>query len=240
MTRKALASGKETAAVELLERFKVLSAPHLRDFIFANSRAGAASKDEMTRRLLRSLIRSGAVERSRRIEGTNAYAYYLKRRGSLGLMSVPHQFMLADVALAFERAAREHGHRLLTFTTEYLFSRKLIPDAFMVYQYDGTRELHAFIEAETGSTYSRAFSEKVERYIAIHHGSDWQRTLELWPTILVICQAQAQMNLVLRSATTAEPPRSMEFRFATLDDVKDDPLAAIWSIAGKKSLYPLL
>jgi hypothetical protein len=122
---------------------------------------------------------------------------------------------------------------------------QLLPDAFFIYQ-TKELELYAFVEVDLGSMGSKAFAQKVDRYLQLYRSGLWTETLALWPAVLTVVPTRTRLALLKRATEAAlarvdqETREACEFWFSTFEDVEDPgPLAEIWDIAGKRGLQAL-
>lgn len=269
-------SQRETAVLAALARFRFLTVRHVEAFLFLGDESvKESSRLVITRRTLKRLREQGLITRTERAiggarGGSGSFAYYLTRSGGQTLHTITrsavrrtaprgtflmrHALATADVALSFLREAEEHReHEMLVWESDWEIAQRIgedtiIPDAFLVYA-DTTTELHAFLEVDLGTAGSRFFQSKVERYLRLYRSGLWQRTLELWPTVLTVTPTETRSALLKRSTETvlrAEPGHDqlvldMEFAFTELDLlIERGPLAQIWQIAGRDGSYQLL
>jgi len=106
-----------------------------------------------------------------------------------GTFLLAHGLMVAEIALAFRRAARAHpGRDLLVWECDWQVSETLgrlpvLPDARLIYEI-GQRRIHAFIEADRGSERSAYFGRKVDRYLDLYRDGRWRAHLPVWPLVL--------------------------------------------------------
>src|SRR2546430_4680452 len=175
-SRMRLSSHRENEVVLQLSGFRYLTEPLIEDFIFGGSSFTPASRQVITRRLLRRLKRKGLILETPRLvgpAGTARLVYFLTAKGynlarslNPGLPSrqpnlrgtslMGHGLMCAEVALAFRRAARSNpGHELLDWecdwqAAERVRARLVAPDAHLGHD-THDRALRAFIEADPAS-----------------------------------------------------------------------------------------
>jgi hypothetical protein len=261
----------------LLARFRFLTRSQLQAFLFDNlDNHAPLSKRVMTARCLNSLVRKDLASRTARnvggpTGGSGAYAYHLtapgirslddrrfrhlpRRLPPRGTFLLRHALATAEVALAFERAARDNeDHSLLSFECDWEAAQRsgssiVVPDAYLVYASRLT-ELHAFVEVDLGTAGSKFFARKIAAYLALYRSGRWREASDIWPTVLVITPTERRAELLKHATETllsAQPDskqleRATEFAFAALPGLKDEgPLAAVWSVAGRTGKQPLL
>ncbi len=258
---------RESAILIQLARFRFLATGQVERFLFSRSDPTTeSSRKTIIHRTLIRLVRRGLITRTPRTvggsgSGSGAHVYYLTNAGSTAARSLTpsppprravlrgtfllrHAIAVAEVALAFRAAAAEHdSHDLLAFECDWEIGQRigndfLVPDAFLIYG-SADLELHAFFEVDLGTAGSRVFQRKVERYLELHRGGTWQRTLRVWPTVLTIAPTPTRTALLKRGTEAVlsdrdpDVRRATEFAFATLPElVEDGALARIWMVAG--------
>lgn len=270
-------TSRELLALALLGRFRFLTRSQLQTLLFgANGPPSGLSAQTMAFRTLHSLRAKGLVERTSRSVGgasggSAAHAWFLTARGARavnepriaglprrlpprGTFLLRHALAVADVAIAFERAASGHeGHRLLSFECDWEVAERLgptvvVPDAYLVYE-TPLVELHAFVEADLGTAGSKFFARKVANYLALWRGRRWRDADGLWPTVLVVTPDQRRSSLLKRATEaviTGEPDAdrvraATEFAFAPLASITNEgPLARTWEVAGREGRHRLL
>jgi hypothetical protein len=165
-----------------------------------------------------------------------------------------HSLTVADIALAFRRAAAGNpDHEVIAWEADWQAAQRLgpglvVPDARLVYV-TKEHELVAFVEVDLGSEGSRFFARKVGRYLDLYRSGSWRMHMRQWPLILVITPSARRAD-ELRRATEAllstEPDErklwvQTEFGFTCLTDLTTvGPLAAVWQVAGRQGRQTLL
>ena len=161
--------------------------------------------------------------------------------------------MVAEIALAFRRAARAHpGRDLLVWECDWQVSETLgrlpvLPDARLIYEI-GQRRIHAFIEADRGSERSAYFGRKVGRYLDLYRDGCWRARLPVWPLVLTVTTTERRANELRRATEVilgvrSEAARvSKAFRFTSLNALRriGGPFAEIWQVAGRTGQFPLI
>src|SRR5205807_9651403 len=223
-SRMRLSSHRENEVVLQLSGFRYLTEPLIEDFMFGGSSFTPASRQVITRRLLRRLKRKGLILETPRLVGpaggTARLVYFLTAKGynlarslNPGLPSrqpnlrgtslMGHGLMCAEVALAFWRAARSNpGHELLDWecdwqAAERVGARLVVPDAHLVYATQD-RTLEAFIEVDLATEGSRVFAWKIRRYLDLYRGGTWRKNLKVWPIVLTVAPSSARARILRR------------------------------------------
>jgi len=204
---------REREALLRLVRFRRLNSAQFEGFLFEGSSVAQASREVITRRVLRSLRKRGLIQANSRLVGgtgagsarpvyqaTEAGCRYLGRidpalRGlrppSREALSPEHALACADVALAFVRAARSHtGHAVSDWESErraaeLLGSSRVVPDGYIVYE-TSAWEIGAFVEVDLGTESPSRFARKVADYIAVLRSGSWRAQLPSWPLVLTV------------------------------------------------------
>jgi hypothetical protein len=153
--------------------------------------------------------------------------------------------MVAEIALAFRRAARAPGQDLVLWECDWQVSESLgrlavVPDARLIYEI-GQRRIHAFIEADRGSERSAYFGRKIGRYLDLYRNGQWRAHLPVWPLVLTVTRTERRASELRRATEVifgarAQAPRiSKAFRFTPLNSLRgiDGPFAEIWQVAGR-------
>jgi len=260
---------RERDALIQIAKFRFLTAEQLTEFLFRDRPdLKESSRLVMTRQLLSTLQKKGLIARtSRSIGGPDAgsvrSAYYVrpdgmrvvwefgvgrepKRTAPRGTFLLRHALALADIALAFEREARQNaGHAVVVWEPDWEAAQRadrlvVVPDAFLMYAAPPS-VLDAFVEMDLGTMGSRFFQRKIERYLELYRGETWKGHLPSWPTVLTVTTSPTR-SLLLRSATeralgdadtNARLHRGTEFAFCDLATLMaKGPLAPIWQFAG--------
>jgi hypothetical protein len=177
------------------------------------------------------------------------------RRPPRTTVLLSHSFLTADISLAFRRASRSHdGHQVMQWecdwqAAERVGSSLVVPDAHLVY---GTPayEIEAFIEVDMATEGTRFFAGKIGRYLELYRSGSWRTHLATWPVVLTVTPTAGRATAlrqiseaVLSWQRDAEAiGTATEFSFSALADVlgSSGPLGAIWEVAGRKGLRPLL
>lgn len=277
MNLQASLSRREVDSLTLLARFRFLTRLQIQTFLFADSGDDKnISNRVVTARVLNSLIEKHLADRTNRniggaTGGSGSYAYHLtalgiralddrrfrhlpRRLPPRGTFLLRHALATADVALAFEQAARKHeDHAFLSFECDWEAAQRfgtsvVVPDGFLVYANRQT-ELHAFVEVDLGTMGSKFFARKIASYLGLFRSGRWRSVTDVWPTVLILTPSKRRAEL-LKHATetliTSQPDstqleRGTEFAFAGLSEMKDPgPLAPIWAVAGRVGLESLL
>ena len=130
------------------------------------------------------------------------------RRTLLGTFLMRHATGVAEVALAFDRAAcARRGHRLVEWQCDWqaalrLGSATVVPDAWLAYR-TPEWELSAFVEVDLGTEGTRFFTRKIDRYLALHRGGEWSARFETWPLVLIVAPTPARANALRRACALA-------------------------------------
>jgi hypothetical protein len=262
-------SDREREVLVHLAKFRFLTAEQLTELLFSlRTDLKDSSRVVMTRQILANLAKRDLVTRTARsIGGADAgsarSAYYLrpagmaalwelgvglepKRTAPRGTFLLRHALALADVALAFQRAAREtNGHSLVAWELDWEAAQRganatVVPDAYMMYS-ARSDDLYAFIEMDLGTMGSRFFQRKIERYLDLFWDESWKARVPEWPAVLTVTPSRTRAVL-LRTSTErmlsergdAERLRaSTEFAFCDLPTlIAEGPLGLIWQVAG--------
>jgi hypothetical protein len=227
-------------AVRLLGTYGFLTPVQIAEFVLGETTLTAASREVVTRRILRRL-------RDRQLVTTNALlagdpegmptriAYFLTARGRRvvetldsrsqhrrlrvrGTFLLAHALMVAEIALVFLRQARaSSGREVLAWECDWQVALSLgplpvAPDAKLTYQTPG-RRIHAFIEADRGSEGTRFFARKIERYLDLY-GDDSRLRLPVWPLILTVAPSEARASELCRATEVALRARPQLSRIA--------------------------
>ena len=258
-----------------LGTYRFLSRAQIEEFVLGGSALTARSREVVTWRILRRL-------RERELVTTNALlatepdgmptriAYFLTSAGRTvfaalepglprwrprveGTFLLAHGLMVAEIALAFRRAARAHpGRDLLVWECDWQVSETLgrlpvLPDARLIYEI-GQRRIHAFIEADRGSERSVYFGRKVDRYLDLYRDGRWRARLPVWPLVLTVTRTERRASELRRATEVilgarAEAGRiTKAFRFTPLDALRGigGPFAEIWQVAGRTGRFSLI
>lgn len=218
-------SDRELEVLRRLAGHRYLSRGHLEAFLFDGADLTPGSRDVLTRRVLRRLVRRGLVSTTRRVVGgpgggSARLAYFLtdsgagfagagsrgsRHRPGRGSFLLAHSLMAADVALAFTRAAQgREGHELIEWESVWQPAKRartsrVVPDARLVYRTESWR-LDAFVEIDLATEGTRYFAGKIRRYLEFHRSADWRAQLPTWPVVLTITPT-AERASALRVAT---------------------------------------
>lgn len=249
-------TGRELDAIQHIGRFRFLTSQHVAEFLFAGTSIKQLSREVMTRRMLKGLVDKGIA--SMLLRGRQAALYYLTPRGALefdsplpptkraptSFLFSKHALMLADIALAFHRTAREHeGHAVADFLVEKECEQrygknKLIPDAYMIYETPKVT-MHAWLEADTGDK-STKFIQKIIHYTNLYRSDEWRQHLDTWPRILVVSRTDSQVELLKKTTERLDTDEGVAFWFTSVDALKHDAFAMIWRVAFRDDVKALL
>lgn len=263
---------REQSALLHVARFRFVTAEQLTELLFTGrDDLKESSRQVMSRQILASLQKKGLIARTpRSVGGPDAgsvrSAYYIrpagmravwelgvgvepKRTAPRGTFLLRHSLALVDIALTFDRAAREtRGHAVIAWEPDWeaaLRADKLVvvPDAFLSYR-TPAGYLDAFIEADLGTMGSRFFEQKIDRYLNLYSTKSWESRHPKWPTVLTVTTTPSR-SLLLRAATERALKSSFvadrtregtEFAFVDLPSlISHGPLARIWQYAGQGS-----
>jgi hypothetical protein len=263
-------TSRELETLLQLACFHSLTAGQVERFLFDGSTLLPSSRAAVTRRILAGLVRSGLAESAARIvpaegSGSARRVYRLTPSGEAvlrragrragppparrGLLFIEHALMTAEVALCFRRAARaQPGPQLQSWESDADLSAAipgspLLPDARVVLVTDNIA-LTVFLEVDRATERPAAFARKIEAYLDWHWSGSWRQHLSVWPLVLVVTPtAMRAASLCSTSETvlTRCGGDGTEFRFAALPQLRDvGPFDAIWRVAGRGGLAPLL
>jgi len=257
--------------------YRYLSRTQIEEFLFERSALTAASRQVITKRILRRLVALGLLEAQRRPTaelggGTVRVAYSLTRAGytaaraldprlpvwrgaARSTVSISHSLVKGDVALAIRRAARTNvGQEVIEWELERraaarLGSSSLVPDAFLIYA-TPVCDLHACVEVDLDTERPGIFAEKIRQYLDLYRSGSWQSSVRAWPVVVTITRTDGRARLLQRTAQTilSTAPDAdrlgtqTEFDFAPLHDFLGPagPFGAIWRVAGRDGLHPLI
>lgn len=252
-------STRELATLRLLAAFRALRMSHLLALLAPGEALTPASRGVVLKRTLRGLRRSGLVTTL----GTGIPAYLLTTAGAEAYATLDprfparrlratvastleHALLVADIALAFRDALSSSADSsLVRWQSDWeicarLGSREVIPDAFLTYD-RGDRQVHAFIEADRATEFSKAFARKIERYLALHGQGEWRAALPVWPLVLTVTTTHEHAASLARTTAgvlaAAQAKHLMPaFRFTTRAALLAPPgaLGAIWRVCGRE------
>src|SRR2546430_11038246 len=202
-SRMRLSSHRENEVVLQLSGFRYLTEPLIEDFIFGGSSFTPASRQVITRRLLRRLKRKGLILETPRLvgpAGTARLVYFLTAKGynlarslNPGLPSrqpnlrgtslMGHGLMCAEVALAFRRAARPNPSSTGSATGRPLngSARSLSCQTPTSCTPLRTGPLKRSIEVDLATEGSRVFAWKIRRDSDLYRGGSWIKHVRVWP-----------------------------------------------------------
>jgi len=274
--RMSVSSLRESEVLARLACFHYLNSAQLEEFVFDRSTLTPRSRTVTTQQLLERLRERGLITATPSLVGgptggSARLVYCLTSAGQRTLdalegtrshgrprqrtLFVGHALMVADIALAFRRAARGcPSHELSEWESDWDAAERLrpspvIPDAHLVYR-TPSWEIDAFVEVDLGTERTSRFTEKVRAYLDTWRSGTWRTRLPSWPLVLTVTTNAARVS-TLRHATE-ELLRSqrdavrvadvMEFDFAALADLvgESGPLGRIWQVAGRAGLHALL
>lgn len=259
-----------------LASFRYLHSAQIEALLFDGSRVSPASRGTLTRRLVRELRRRGFIAARRRLVGGlgggSARQVYvltdagrralramtgssLRQLSARGTLFVEHALAIADVALAFRRAALARpGHLFVSWESDWELAETLGPspirsDGRLVYA-TGSCELEAFIELDLDTERPAAFAKKIARYLDCYRSGLWRERLPCWPTVLTVAPTVVRATSLRRTteavlAAASDGPalaQVTEFCFAAAAHLEEDggPLGAIWQITGRTGFQGLL
>jgi len=262
---------REMKALVLLASFRYLTRFQLEEFLFDARPERLGPHEVMTRRVLKRLQDERLVTAHPRVVGgvaggsgrtvysPNAAGLKIVRSFCPGLPAresgsrrpflLQHSLATAEVALAFQRSARELGHQLVEWecdwsTAEQFGAGAVVPDARLVYT-TAEYELAAFVEIDLGTERTRYFGEKLRRYIELWRGGRWRARLVSWPLVLAVAPDERRAltlgrvgEAVLSTADGAGA--EVEIWIGEAERVNADPLGPIWHVVGRGSSYALL
>jgi hypothetical protein len=168
---------------------------------------------------------------------------YPRRRVGRGtsVVMLDHATALADIAVAFARAALAAGVDLLWEsdweTVAHLRGTVVIPDALVTLDHAGWRT-RAFIEADRATERRQAFARKVRRYVDLYLRDDWRQALGAWPLILTVTTSAARARSLAELAhETAQREGGARiahaFRAMGSDELRAlGPFGATWHVGG--------
>jgi len=265
------AGSREMRALVLLASFRYLTRFQLEEMLFDAHPERRGPREVMTRGVVRRLQREGLVTEHPRVVGGTAggsgrmvyspSAAGLKtvrsfcpglparESGSRRPFLLQHSLATAEVALAFQRSARELGHQLVEWECDWSAAERfgagaVVPDAHLLYT-SHEYELEAFLEIDLGTERMRYFAEKLRRYIELWRGGTWRARLASWPLVLAIVRDERRAVSLMRVAeavlSNADAARAdVEIWIGDAEGVNANPLAPIWRVVGRGSPYALL
>jgi len=262
---------REIRALVLLASFRYLTRFQLEEMLFDADPERRGPREVMTRGVIRRLQEERLVTEHPRVVGGTAggsgrmvyspSAAGLKvvrslcpglparESGSRRPFLLQHSLATAEVALAFQRSARELGHQLVDWECDWSAAERfgagaVVPDAHLLYTSD-EYELEAFLEIDLGTERTRYFADKLRRYIELWRGGTWRARLTSWPLVLAIVRDERRAlslmrvgEAVLSNADTARA--DVEIWIGDADGVNANPLAPIWHVVGRGFPYALL
>lgn len=272
MIRTRPLSLRASEVLRLVSKLRFVTSQQLQSFLFLGSSTTRSSQRVMLSRVLKSLRAADLVtvlprEVGGPTGGSGVAVYTVTATGARlagqfdsslagariarGNFLMRHALATADVLLAFERAAHDHGHEL-NWQTDWqiavkLGPRTIVPDAHLVYGTDAD-ELESVLEVDLGTEGSRFFAGKITRYLTLWRSRSWHGIFTDWPLVLVVTPNEQRTRL-LKLATEAtirrQPDRARvssgtEFAFTTIQCLtKDGPLANVWQVAGREGVSGL-
>jgi hypothetical protein len=265
------AGTREMKALVLLASFRYLTRFQLEELLFDAHPERLGPHEVMTRRVLKRLqderlitayprIVGGAAGGSgRTVYSPSAAGLKVVRSFCPGLPAresgsrrpflLQHSLATAEVALAFQRSARQVGHQLVEWECDWSAAERLgagavVPDAHLVYA-TAEYEVEAFVEVDIGTERTRFFGEKLRRYVELYRSGTWRSHLRSWPVVLVVVPDDRRAFGLVRLAEVivpqaADPPTAVEFWVGQAEYVVTEPLGVIWHVVGREGGYALL
>ncbi len=250
---------RETKPLLLLGCFRHLSQSQIDEFLFAGLPLTPASREVITRRILRRLLSRElivALPRSSTEPGGRSarLAYVLTRAGysiatslnptlpawrpiARSTFLISHSLVTADLALAFRRAARANpGHEVLDWECDWqtalrLGSSLIVPDGHLVYA-TAACEIEAFVEADLGTEGTRFFAGKITRYLDLYRSGRWHGRLATWPVVLTVTTTTGRARILRRTTETVLAAQRDSDRLAKLTEFRFSSLADVLGPAG--------
>ena len=258
-------------ALVLLASFRYLTRFQLEEMLFDARPERRGPREVMTRGVVRRLQEERLMTEHRRVVGGSAggsgrtvyspSASGLKvvrsfcpglparESGSRRPFLLQHSVATAEVALAFQRSAREFAHQLVEWESDWSAAERVgagavVPDAHLVYT-TSEYELEAFLEIDLGTERTRYFGEKLRRYIELWRGGGWRGRFTSWPLVLVVVPDEPRAltldRVVEAVLSSSEVPRGeVEILIGDAERVNANPLAPIWRVVGSGSPHALL
>src|SRR5438132_8116696 len=265
------AGTREMRALVLIASFRYLTRFQLEELLFDARPERRGPREVMTRGVVRRLQEERLITEHRRVVGgaaggsgstvysPSAAALKVVRSFCPGLPAresgsrrpflLQHSVATAEVALAFQRSAREFGHQLVEWESDWSAAERVgagavVPDAHLVYT-TSEYELEAFLEIDLGTERTRYFGEKLRRYIELWRGGGWRGRFTSWPLVLVVAPDEPRVLTLARVVeavlSSSEVPRGeVEIWIGDADRVNANPLAPIWRVVGSGSPHALL
>ncbi len=263
------AGTREMKALVLLASFRYLTRFQLEELLFNARPARLGPREVMTRRVLKRLHEERFITSHPRVVGgvaggsgrtvyspsaaglrvVRSFCPGLPAResGSRRPFLLQHSLATAEVALAFQRSARELGHQLAEWeydwsAAEQLGAGAVVPDARLLYA-TAKYEIEAFLEIDIGTERTRFFAEKLRRYIDLHRAGTWRAHLRSWPLVLTVVSDDRRASVLLTHAAVAlrhDSRTGIEFWVAPAERVHTAPLSAIWRVVGRDGMNSLI
>jgi len=263
-------TSRELETLLQLACFHYLTAAQVEAFLFDATALLPSSRQRVARRIVAGLVRAGYVEPAQRLvsaegSGPARRVYVLTASGEAvlrrtgrragppparrGSLFIEHALMTAEVALAFQHAARaQPGPQLQSWESDWdlaaaIPGSPLVPDARVVLATDDVT-LHIFLEVDRATERPVAFARKIARYLEWHWSGSWRQQLTVWPVVLVVTPNALRAASLRRTTETVLARiggEGTEFRFAALGHLKETgPFGVIWQVAGRAGPHPLL
>lgn len=227
-------SARDRAVVELVARFRQLSAAHIHTTLFAD----CASHTPCDRTLKRLCERGFLTRLARPVGGdgggSSQYVYQLGRSGwrLLGRTGAYwaartvnlHALAVADCFVLLQLAERDNHLAVLRFDVEPASHRTvdnilLTPDAYAEVGVVARRmRFSLFLEIDRGTEHARVIAEKCSRY---WHGFQ-QWTDEHFPYVMFVVPDASRREQVSRITAGGPAPASALFRVVELTTFAED------------------
>ncbi|TMC48909.1 MAG: hypothetical protein E6J20_18320 [Chloroflexi bacterium] len=265
------AGTREMRALILLASFRYLTRFQLEELLFDASPEPLGAARVMTRRVLKRLQNEHLLAAHPRIVGgaaggsgrtvyspsaaglkvVRSLCPGLPRResGSRRPFLLQHSLATAEVALAFQRSAREMGYRLVEWDFDWgagepIGGGVVVPDARLVYA-NAEYEVEAFVEIDLGTERMGFFAAKLRRYLELYRAGTWRLGHVSWPLVAIVVPDERRALVVARLAQAAlqdadDVRTAVEFWIATAERVHNETLGRIWRVVGRDGMFTLL
>jgi hypothetical protein len=250
---------RETRPLLLLGCFRHLCQSQLDEFLFAGLPLTPASRDVITRRILRRLLSRKLIAALPRPSaepgGRSARLVYVLTRAGYSVAAslnpslpawrpidrstflISHSLVTADLALAFHRAARSNaGHEVLDWEGDWqtairLGASLIVPDGHLVYATAGC-QIEAFIETDLGTEGTRFFAQKISRYLELYRSGRWRGRVATWPVVLTVTTTEGRANILRRATESVLSAQRDAERITKLTEFRFSALGDVLGPAG--------
>ena len=257
------AGTREMKALVLLASFRYLTRFQLEELLFDARPKRRGPREVMTRGVVRRLQEERLITEHRRVvggaaggSGSTVYSpsaaglkvvrsfcpgLPARESGSRRPFLLQHSLATGEVALAFQRSARDLGHQLVEWECDWSAAERLgagaiVPDARVVYA-TPEYEIEAFVEVDIGTERTRFFAEKLRRYIELFRSGTWRAHLASWPLVLTVVPDERRGLALGRLAAAvlaeAHDAGDVEFWFGESGRVVAGPLGPVWEVNGR-------